>query len=164
MNLIGEFPVSMDEKGRLRIPASLLRQLPAPASGEEGYEFVVNRGFEQCLTLYPRPIWDALSARINRLNRFNNRNRMFMRAFYQGASPVVTDGAARILVQKPLLDYAGIQGDALLLAMDDRIEIWNPAIYNGLSINPDDFSDLANQVLGGGEEGIGDIDLDQTTV
>ena len=160
MNLIGEYPVSMDEKGRLRMPTSLLRQLNAPATEEQGYEFVVNRGFEKCLTLYPKMVWDTLSARINRLNRFNNRNRMFMRAFYQGANPVSTDSATRILLQKPLLDYAGITGEALLLAMDDRIEIWNPQEYYALSIDPNDFSDLANQVLGGGDEGVGDLDIE----
>jgi MraZ protein len=159
MNLIGEYPVSMDEKGRLRMPASLLRQLPTPVSEEAGYDFVVNRGFEKCLTMYPKAVWDTLSLKINRLNRFNNRNRMFMRAFYQGATNSTTDNAGRILLQKPLLDYAGITGDALLLAMDDRIEIWAPEAYNALSIDPNDFSDLANQVLGGGEDGVGDLDF-----
>ena len=159
MNLIGEYPVSLDDKGRFRMPASLLRQLPTPEAEESAFEFVINRGFEQCLTLYPKNVWDTLSARINKLNRFNNRNRMFIRAFYQGANPVSSDTAGRVLLQKPLLDYAGINGEALLLAMDDRIEIWSPEIYNSLSINPDDFSDLANQVLGGGEDGIGDLDF-----
>lgn len=142
------------------MPTALLRQLAAPASEEAGYDFVVNKGFEKCLTLYPKSVWDELANRINKLNRFNNRNRMFMRAFYQGATPVATDSAGRILLQKPLLDYAGISNDALLLAMDDRIEIWAPEQYHSLSINPDDFSDLANQVLGGGEDGVGDMDPD----
>ncbi len=146
------------------MPASLLRQLPTPLTEESGYDFVVNRGFEQCLTLYPKVIWDTLSTKINRLNRFNNRNRMFVRAFYQGANPITTDNAGRILLQKPLLDYAGIQGEALLLAMDDRIEIWSPEIYNSLSIDPNDFSDLANQVLGGGDDGIGDLDFDNLPI
>lgn len=125
MHLIGEYPVSMDEKGRIRMPSALLRQLPAPGSEAEGYSFVVNRGFEPCLTLYPKTVWDQLAAKINRLNRFNERNRLFIRAFYYGAYPVSTDTAGRILLQKPLLDYAGISGDALMLAMDDRIEIWS---------------------------------------
>jgi MraZ protein len=159
MNLIGEYPVSMDDKGRLRIPASLLRQLPTPVSEESGFEFVVNRGFEKCLTMYPKTVWDSLSAKINRLNRFNNRNRMFIRAFYQGACHTATDSAGRILVQKPLLDYAGITNEALLLAMDDRIEIWAPDQYNNLVIDPEQFSDLSDQVLGGGDDGVGDMDF-----
>jgi MraZ protein len=160
MSLIGEYPVSMDDKGRLRMPTALLRQLPTPVKEEEGYSFVVNRGFEKCLTVYPKAVWDELAARINRLNRFNERNRQFARAFYVGAYPVTTDSAGRILIQKPLLEYAGITSDLLLLAMDDRIEIWSPDTYNSLNINPEDFSDLANQVLGGGDAGIGEINLE----
>jgi MraZ protein len=158
MNLIGEYPVSMDDKGRLRIPSSLLRQLPAPASEAAGYEFVVNRGFERCLTLYPKAVWDQLAAKINRLNRFNERNRQFARAFYVGAYPLATDNAGRVLLQKPLMEYAQINNDVLLLAMDDRIEIWSPELYNSLNINPEDFSDLANDVLGGGADGVGGIE------
>jgi MraZ protein len=152
MNLLGEYPVSMDDKGRLRLPTALLRQLPAPLTEDAGYEFVVNRGFEPCLTLYPKPVWDALAEKINKLNRFNERHRQFARAFYLGAYPVSTDSAGRILLQKPLMDYAHISTEIKLLAMDDRIEIWSPEEHEKLlKINPDDFSDLANAVLGGGD-------------
>lgn len=144
------------------MPTALLRQLPLPttAGGEgdaAGYEFVVNRGFEKCLTLYPKPVWKELTDKISRLNRFNDRNRMFARSFYLGAYPVSTDSADRILVQKPLLDYAGITEDAILIAMDDRVEIWSPEQYQSmLNINPNDFADLANQVMGGGDDGVGE--------
>lgn len=163
MQLIGEFPVALDNKGRLRLPTALLRQLsphPADSSGEQGgYEFVVNRGFEQCLTLYPKPVWDAITAKLGRLNRFNDRNRMFIRSFYLGAYPVTTDSADRILLQKPLLDYADLQDDAILVAMDDRIEIWSPKHHLSMaSFDPNAFADLANQVMGGGEDGIGGTD------
>ena len=150
MNLIGEYPVSIDDKCRFRVPTALLRQLPAPPGSEEGYAFVVNRGFESCLTLYPRPVWDELTARINQLNRFNEKHRQFIRTFYFGAYPVSTDTAGRLLLQKPLMDYAGINDEALLLAINDRIEIWSPTLYNQQGMIPGDFSELAESVLGGG--------------
>lgn len=153
LQLIGEYPVALDNKGRMRLPTALLRQLGERPDGDKGYEFVLNRGFETCLTLYPKPIWDVLAARINRLNRFNDRNRQFVRAFYLGASPVDTDSADRILIQKPLLDYAGLNDEAILVAMDDRVEIWSPQRYaEMLQINPNDFADLANEVMGGQTE------------
>jgi MraZ protein len=160
MQLIGEFPVALDNKGRLRLPTALLRQLPAPEKGGDGegaaYDFVVNRGFEQCLTLYPKSVWDAISAKLSRLNRFNDRNRMFIRSFYVGAYPVSTDSADRILLQKPLMDYAGLNDEAILVAMDDRIEIWSPEQHRKLSeMDANNFADLANQVMGGGTEGVG---------
>ncbi|MBL7780961.1 MAG: division/cell wall cluster transcriptional repressor MraZ [Saprospiraceae bacterium] len=163
MQLIGEYPVALDDKGRMRLPTALLRQLSAQAAdaGEEAtYEFVVNRGFEKCLTLYPKPVWDGISARLSRLNRFNDRNRAFVRSFYLGAYPVNTDSADRILLQKPLLDYAGITKEAILLAMDDRIEIWSPEQHTSMAtFDPNAFADLANDVMGGGAEGVGDIEL-----
>lgn len=160
MQLIGEYPVALDNKGRLRLPTALLRQLSASAAadGEQGgYEFVVNRGFETCLTLYPKPVWDAITAKLGRLNRFNDRNRAFIRSFYLGAYPITTDSADRILIQKPLLDYAGLSDEAILVAMDDRIEIWSPAQHEAVaSMDSNHFADLANQVMGGGDEGVGD--------
>jgi MraZ protein len=163
MQLIGEYIVALDEKGRMRLPSALLRQL-SPSQAADGepekvYEFVVNRGFEKCLTLYPKPVWDGLTARLSRLNRFNDRNRAFIRSFYFGASQLSTDSADRILIQKQLLDYADISKEAVLMAMDDRIEIWSPSQHRSTAdFNPNDFADLANQVMGGGDTGIGEID------
>lgn len=159
MQLIGEYPVALDDKGRMRLPTALLRQLSAAqAEGGEGaaYEFVVNRGFEKCLTLYPKPVWDGITARLSRLNRFNDRNRAFIRSFYLGASPITTDSADRILLQKPLMDYAGLSKEAILVAMDDRIEIWSPEEHQRLAaLDSNDFADLANNVMGGGLDGVG---------
>lgn len=159
MKLIGEYPVAIDNKGRLRLPSALLRQLGEHSSENGGHEFVLNRGFEKCLTLYPKPVWDDITTKLGRLNRFNDRNRMFFRSFYLGASPVVTDSADRILLQKPLMDYASLSSEATLIAMEDRIEIWSPEQYEAmLRIDPNQFADLANDVMGGGEDGVGDTD------
>jgi MraZ protein len=160
MQLIGEYPVALDDKGRMRLPTALLRQLGETPAGEStGYEFVVNRGFEKCLTLYPKPVWDGITAKLNRLNRFNDRNRAFVRSFYLGAYPLTTDSADRILLQKPLMDYAGITKEAILLAMDDRIEIWSPEAHAAAAtLDSNSFADLANDVMGGGSDGVGEND------
>ena len=160
MQLIGEYPVALDDKGRMRLPTALLRQLGEnPGDESNGYEFVVNRGFEKCLTLYPKPVWDGITAKLSRLNRFNDRNRAFIRSFYLGAYPVTTDSADRILLQKPLMDYAGILKEAVLVAMDDRIEIWSPEEHARVAaMDSNAFADLANDVMGGGAEGVGDFE------
>lgn len=159
MRLLGEYPVSIDNKGRLRLPTALLRQLGEPTGEGGGHEFVVNRGFEGVLTLYPKVVWEVISERVNRLNRFNERNRKLIRFFHSGATHLTTDSADRILLPKPLMDYAGLKEETILLAIRNYIEIWSPERYEVLlKADTADISELANEVLGGGEEGIGEED------
>ncbi len=150
MNLLGEYPVSIDSKARLRVPTGLLKQLGVTTEGA-GFEFVVNKGFEGCLNLYPKVVWDEVAARVNQLNSFNQQHRLFSRTFFSGAYPTATDSADRILLQKPMMEYAGLEGEAILLCMNDKIEIWSPAVYEKwLNENEEKAAELADVVLGGG--------------
>ena len=143
--LLGEYECKIDAKGRMRMPSGLIAQL-----GEESaHNFVINRGFEQCLMLYPEPVWDRITNEINQLNLYNKKNRDFVRYFYRGAQKVAMDSADRILVSKRLLEYAGIDKEVILSAYSDRIEIWAAGQYEQLlDEEPADFSDLAEDVLG----------------
>ena len=143
--LLGEYECKIDAKGRMRLPSGLIGQL-----GEgQPLRFVINRGFENCLMLYPEAVWNTITTEINQLNLYNKKNRDFVRYFYRGAHKVALDNADRILVTKRLLEYAGIQKDVILSAYNDRIEIWAKDQYDHLlDEEPDDFSDLAEDVLG----------------
>ncbi|MFZ4426799.1 MAG: division/cell wall cluster transcriptional repressor MraZ [Saprospiraceae bacterium] len=144
--LIGAYECKIDDKGRMRLPSGLIGQL----GDREAYTFVVNRGFEKCLMLYIEEVWEKTSAEVNRLNLYNKKHRDFVRYFYRGAQKVVMDSADRILIGKLLLDYAGIDKEVVLSAYNDRIEIWSKTEYERmLGEEPDDFSDLAQEVLGG---------------
>lgn len=144
--LLGEYECKIDAKGRMRLPSGLIAQL-----GEaEEHNFVINRGFEKCLMLYPEEVWDTISGQVSRLNRYNKKEREFQRYFYRGAQKMSLDSADRILVNKRLLEYAGIEKEVILAAVNDRIEIWSREQYDQmLESEPDDFSDLAHDVLGG---------------
>ena len=144
--LLGEYECKMDAKGRMRLPSALIAQL----GEEELHQFVINRGFEKCLMLYPDEVWSTISEQVNRLNQYNKKERDFQRYFYRGAQKVGLDSADRILVNKRLLEYAGIEKDVILMAVNDRIEIWSKEQYDLMLENePEDFSDLAQDVLGG---------------
>jgi len=144
--LLGEYECKMDAKGRMRLPSGLMEQLEEM----EEYTFVINRGFEKNLMLYPEPVWERITAEINQLNLYNKKNRNFVRYFYRGAQKVTLDSADRILVTKRLLEYAGIEKNVILSAYNDRIEMWSKEEYDRLlEDEPDDFSDLAQDVLGG---------------
>jgi MraZ protein len=143
--LLGEFECKIDAKGRMRLPTSLIKQL-----GTEGtHEFVINRGVEKCLMMYPKNVWDVLSARVKKLNQYVKKNREFVRYFYKGATELVPDSSDRVLLTKRLLEYAGIDKDAILFAIDDRIEVWAKEKYDNLmDAEPENFSDLAEEVMG----------------
>ncbi len=152
--LLGEYECAIDTKGRMRLPSALIAQL-----GEgEVCNFVINRGLEQCLTLYPEAVWDKISEEINNLNLYNKKNRDFVRYFYRGAHRVTIDGADRVLIAKRLLEYAEIDKNVILSAYNDRVEIWATEKYDELiQEEPDDFSDLAEEVLGKGKINLSDL-------
>lgn len=146
MLLLGEFECRLDAKARLVLPAALRKQLPV----ECGERFVVNRGFEQHLTLYPLTEWRRISVELNRLNLYVKKNRDFVRYFHRGATELELDGSGRLLLPRRLLDYAGIHEAVILLAYANRIECWDPTLYeNLLSDEPADFARLAEEIMGG---------------
>ncbi len=143
--LLGEFECKIDAKGRMRLPTSLIKQLGT----ESTHKFVINRGVEKCLMMYPKNVWDVLSAKVKRLNQYVKKNREFVRYFYKGATELVPDSSDRVLLTKRLLEYAGIEKDAILFAIDDRIEVWAKEKYDNLmDAEPENFSDLAEEVMG----------------
>ena len=142
---LGEFEVTLDAKGRFLLPAGLKKQLPEG----ENTRFVINRGFEKCLTLYPRQSWEPLYARISTLNDFDPKVREFRRFFLNGATEVELDSAGRLLLPPNLKEYAGLERDIVLASAIDKIEIWSVENYKKFfeSYSPDDFSGLAQQVM-----------------
>lgn len=144
-NLIGEFECRLDDKSRVILPSGLKKQI----SQEAQDRFVINRGFENCLVLYPMNEWKSISEEINRLNLYNRKNRDFARYFYRGATELTLDNASRLLLPKSLLSYAGIVRDVVLFAFSNRIEVWARDRYEKLMTDePEDFSILAEDVMG----------------
>ena len=128
------------------LPSGLRKQLD-PAAQEQ---FVLNRGFEKCLVLYPKNDWEYISAEVNKLNQYVKKNREFIRYFYRGASELGLDATGRILLPKRLLGYAGVEKSVVLFAYSNRIEVWDADTYNNLLTDePDEFADLAEEVMGG---------------
>lgn len=154
-NLIGEFECRLDDKSRVILPSGLKKQISTEAQDR----FVINRGFENCLVLYPMNEWKGISEEINRLNLYNRKNRDFARYFYRGATELTLDNASRLLLPKSLLSYAGIVRDVVLFAFSNRIEVWARDRYEKLMTDePADFSLLAEEVMG--KQGKNDISDD----
>ncbi len=151
---LGEYDCKLDAKGRLSLPSALRKQI----SPEANEKLVVNRGFENCLALYPMNEWLKISAEVNQLNMYVKKNREFARYFYRGATELELDAAGRILLPKRLSEYAGVDKDIILSAWSNKIEIWSKENFEKLlREEPADFSTLAEDVMGklkkGGDAG-----------
>jgi MraZ protein len=116
--LLGEFEHSIDDKGRVTIPAKFRGRL---ASG-----VVVTKAIDPCLWLYPNDTWDELSAKIRSLPLADRKAREFRRQVFGGAADSVPDRQGRVILPPYLREYATIDKQAVIIGLHDHCEIWNP--------------------------------------
>ena len=145
ISFLGEYESTIDAKGRFLLPSGFKKQLPK----DEGAQFVINRGFEKCLTLYPLQSWKPIFSEISQLNDFDPKVREFRRYFLNGATQLEVDGAGRILLPKNLMEHASLEKDIVLVSALNKIEIWDKNKYQQFfeSFTPESFSNLANEVM-----------------
>ncbi|MDO5783467.1 MAG: division/cell wall cluster transcriptional repressor MraZ [Eubacteriales bacterium] len=120
----GEYRHTLDAKGRLFIPAKLREEL--------GDSFVVTKGLDQCLFLYPQAAWNALEEKIRQLPMSKSRD--LQRFFLSSASDVSVDKQGRIVVPTVLRGYAALDHDVTVIGVSERAEIWDTQAwdaYNG---------------------------------
>lgn len=144
------YECKIDDKGRLKLPAPLMKRL-AQFSEEE---LVVKRSvFQKCLEIYPMKPWENLMVKINGLNRFKKKNTDFIRMFTAGVKMVEVDKAERILISKDLKVYADLSKEVVISGAGDFFEVWNKEAYEAnIAITEKDFASLAEEVMGDIEE------------
>lgn len=144
---LGEYEVTLDTKGRFLLPAGIKKQLPEGT----GDQFVIARGFEKCLALYPKENWDPIMSELSKVSEYKAENREFLRYFTMGATPSEPDSAGRLLVPPNLKAHAGLEKDIVLVSVINKIEIWDKGKYQQFfeSFSPEKYSELAERVMGG---------------
>ena len=141
-SLIGSFPYSVDNKGRLNIPAEIRRELPGAAT------FVLVPGLDRCIFAFPEEEWEIIDKRLQLLKFSNPKDRLFQRIMYGQAARRRCDEQGRIAVPLKLLEHAGITRDAVVLGVSNRIEIWNPDTYNAyLAKELESYEKLVEDVM-----------------
>lgn len=143
---IGKYRYSVDDKGRVNIPVKLKKNLLESANGS----FVITRGFDGCLLLFPLDIWKHKVAEWKeKLNPYDAEDRSFLRTMTHWANDVQLDKQSRITIPGELLGFAGISSEVILLGMLDNIEIWDPKRYEQYmgNIEPN-YESIASKVLG----------------
>ncbi|MBU4310664.1 division/cell wall cluster transcriptional repressor MraZ [bacterium] len=113
---LGEYRYSLDQKGRLVLPAKL--------RGKKITSFVLTRGLDRCLFLYPLDEWKGLEKKIRELPMAKREARSFLRLLVSGAVESRLDRQGRLLVTKSLAQYARIEKEVVIIGALNRIEIW----------------------------------------
>ena len=145
-NFIGTYECKIDDKGRVKLPSSLIRQMEN--FGDDS--FVVKRSvFQSCLEVYPMKIWDRLMLKINKLNRFQKKNADFIRQFTAGLKTVEPDNAGRLQISKDLTLFANLSKEIVITSAGELFEIWNKDAYEEIiAASKEDFAKLAEEVMG----------------
>ena len=115
--LIGEYHHNIDEKGRLIIPAKFRNEL--------GDKFVITKGLDKCLFIYSLTEWNKLIEKLSALQFTKKNVRAFERAFIGGASTIEFDKQGRINITSPLVHYANIEKECVIIGVNERLEIWS---------------------------------------
>lgn len=140
----GEYECKLDAKGRLVLPARIKSHLPETT----GNELVLRKGFEACLVIYPLVEYKKIFSKIAGLSEFNEEYRTLQRNFFRGNTTVELDTMGRFVIPKLMLSYSGIDKDALVIGMGNRIEVWSPTLFEQVMIKDQtELSKLAQKYL-----------------
>ena len=138
--MIGEYHHNIDEKGRLIIPSKFRIEL--------GEKFIVTRGMEKCLFVYPMKDWNNMINELNKLSFTKRDYRTFMRMLLSGATECELDKSGRINIMGPLKNYANLEKECVIIGVNDRLEIWSENDFNNFfNDNIDAFSDIAENLF-----------------
>ena len=138
---LGKFEHSMDNKGRVAVPARFRDRL----SGE----LILTRGNDRCLYLFTQEAFEPLAAKLEALPTGDVDARNLRRAIYASAEPVEIDKQGRIIIADHLRQYASITGDVSIIGVGSYIEIWNTESWQTLDSNIEQNVDVISSHLSG---------------
>lgn len=138
---MGEYHHHVDTKGRLIVPAKFRDDL--------GEVFILTRGLDQCLFGYPLSEWKVIEEKLKGLSMTKKDARAFTRFFFSGATECELDKQGRINIATPLVNYAKLEKECVILGVSNRIEIWSKDIWNEyFSESADSFAEIAENMIG----------------
>jgi MraZ protein len=136
----GEYRHTVDDKGRLAVPARFRAQL-------EGGAFI-SRWIDGCLAIHSRSGWDDLEARVADLPLTDPAARLFQRQIFAGALEAELDRQGRVLVPAYLREETGLTTDAVVVGIRDHAEIWAPDRWTKYRRAMDDPEAFAKAIAG----------------
>lgn len=114
---IGEYQHTVDNKGRVIMPSKFREEL--------GPDFIMTKGLDNCLFVYPEKEWNIFENKLRTLPLTNRDARAFVRFFFAGATECKLDKQGRVLVPGSLRDHARLSKDSVIIGVGARIELWS---------------------------------------
>ena len=137
---MGEYHHNIDDKGRLTIPSKFRDDL--------GEKFVITRGLENCLFAYSLEDFQKIVAELQKIPFTKKDARQFMWFFLSGATTVEFDKQGRINISSPLISYAELKKECIIIGTGDRLEIWSSNNWNDFfDSTKDNMSDIAENLF-----------------
>ncbi|PZD93898.1 cell division/cell wall cluster transcriptional repressor MraZ [Paenibacillus sambharensis] len=137
---MGEFQHNIDDKGRLTIPAKFRENL--------GAQFIVTRGLDNCLFVYPMSEWSVLEQKLKSLPLMKSDARAFSRFFFSGATECELDKQGRVNLPNHLCEYAKLDKDCVVIGVSNRVEVWSKAIWEGYYQQSEEtFNEIAEKLV-----------------
>ncbi|AKQ72870.1 transcriptional regulator MraZ [Bacillus licheniformis] len=138
---MGEYQHTIDSKGRMIVPAKFREGL--------GEQFVLTRGLDQCLFGYPMSEWKLIEEKLKALPLTKKDARAFTRFFFSGATECELDKQGRINIASPLLNYAKLEKECVVIGVSNRIELWSKEIWEQyVEEQEDSFAEIAENMIG----------------
>lgn len=137
---MGEYLHTIDSKGRLIIPAKFRDGL--------GDRFVVTKGLDNCLFVYPSEEWKVLEQKLKALPFTNKDARAFVRFFFSGATECELDKQGRVVLPATLRNYAKLEKEVVVIGVSSRVEIWSKAIWEEYCQEAEnDYEEIAEKIV-----------------
>lgn len=137
---MGEYQHNIDEKGRVIVPSKFRDAL--------GSTFIMTRGLDQCLFIYPSEEWGILEKKLKALPLMKSDARAFTRFFFSGATECELDKQGRVNIPNNLKSHAKLEKESILIGVSNRIEIWNKEIWEGyFQQSESSFNEIAEKLV-----------------
>lgn len=137
---MGEFQHNIDAKGRMIVPAKFRSGL--------GETFIITRGLDKCLFIYPMDEWHELEKKLKKLPLTKKDARAFIRFFFSGAMECEVDKQGRINIPQPLRNYAQLEKECVVIGVSNRVEVWSSNEWEDyFNESEESFSEIAENLM-----------------
>lgn len=135
--LMGEYYQNLDSKGRINVPAKFRADL--------GDSFVVSKGLEHCVSIYPKAEWERFRQELHAVP--SSKRRGLERFFFSGAEERSIDAQGRVLIPPQIREYAELDGEIVVIGVSDKVEIWSRTKWEAYMNQPDFEADAIAEVM-----------------